>query len=50
MNNEIIKKFAIDKFDKKVIINKPADIADFDGVVFDTKFSAKTCDLIFAFI
>lgn len=49
MNNEIIKKFGIEKYNKKVILNKPADITDFDGIIFDTAIKDKY-DLIFAFI
>ena len=50
MNNEIIKKFAIDKFDKKLILNKPADITDFDGISAGTVLDNDRYDLIFAFI
>ena len=50
MNNETIKKFAIEKFDKKLILNKPADITDFNGIIFDTTIINKKYDLIFAFI
>ena len=50
MNNEIIKKFAIDKFDKKLILNKPADITDFDGISAGTVLGKDRYDLIFAFI
>lgn len=50
MNNETIKKFAIEKFDKKLILNKPADIADFDGISFNTAAGNEKYDLIFAFI
>ncbi len=50
MNNEIIKKFGIEKFDKKLILNKPADISDFDGISFDTAPGKDKRDLIFAFI
>ena len=50
MNNETIQKFAIEKFDKKVILHKPEDIADFDGITFDTVIGKEKYDLIFAFI
>jgi len=50
MNNETIKKFNIEKFNKKLILNKPADIADFDGINADTIINTEKYDLIFAFI
>ena len=36
MNTEIIKKFNIEKFNTKLILDKPNDIADFDGITYDT--------------
>ena len=45
-----IKKFSIEKFNKKLILNKPADIADFDGINTDTIINTEKYDLIFAFI
>ena len=45
-----IKKFSIEKFNKKLILNKPADIADFDGINADTIINTEKYDLIFAFI
>ena len=50
MNSETIKKFAVEKFDKKIILNKPADITDFDGMVFGTAIAKEKYDMIFAFI
>jgi len=50
MNNEIIKKFGIEKFQQKLILNKPADIHDFDGLSFNTAIDKGKCDLIFVFI
>ena len=50
MNGEIIRKFGIEKYDRKTIINKPSDISDFDGLLFDIDFDADSYDLIFAFI
>ncbi|WP_026626142.1 YdeI/OmpD-associated family protein [Dysgonomonas capnocytophagoides] len=50
MNSEIIKKFNIGKFDAKVILNKPVDITDFDGVSFGTTLRKGKYDMIFAFI
>jgi hypothetical protein len=50
MNPEIIKKFAIEKLDKKLILNKPEDIMDFDGISFSTTIGNKKYDLIWAFI
>jgi len=50
MNNVTIKKFAIEKFDKKLILNKPGDIHEFDGVVFSTDINNEKYDLILAFI
>jgi len=50
MNTETLKKFAIEKFDKKLILNKPADIADFDEIDFCTAMGNEKYDLIFAFI
>jgi len=50
MNNEIIKKFGIDKLDKKLILNKPADMTDFDGLSAGNVLGNEKYDLIFAFI
>ena len=50
MNNELIKKFSIEKFDKKLILDKPEDIHAFDGIAYDTDISKDKYDLIFAFI
>jgi hypothetical protein len=50
MNTEIIKKFNIEKFNTKVILDKPNDIADFDGITYDTAIGNGKYNLIFAFI
>jgi len=50
MNNEIIKKFGIEKYHQKLILNKPDDISDFDGMTFSTMQNEDRYDLIFAFI
>ncbi len=50
MNNEVIKKFGIEKYDQKLILNKPVDIDDFDGISFHTTMGKGKYDLIFAFI
>ncbi len=50
MNNEIIKKFGVEKYDQKLMLNKPVDIKDFDGLSFDTIISKDKYNLIFAFI
>ena len=50
MNGEIIKKLGIEKYESKLIINKPSDISDFEGLLFDIDFDAESYDLIFAFI
>ena len=50
MNNEIINKFAIEKYGQKLILNMPAGISDFDGLSFSTVKDKNNYDLIFAFI
>jgi len=50
MNQEIIKKFGIEKYNQKLILNMPADISDFDGMSFSTAIEKDNYDLIFAFI
>ena len=50
MNQEIIKKFGIEKYDQKLFLNMPADILDFDGMFFSTTPDQDSYDLIFAFI
>ncbi|GHT29407.1 hypothetical protein AGMMS49574_06090 [Bacteroidia bacterium] len=50
MNNGLIKKLGIGKFDKKLILNKPSGINDFEGLSFSMKLSKDKYDLIFAFI
>ena len=50
MNQEIIKKFGIEKYNQKLILNLPADISDFNGMSFSTAMEQDSYDLIFAFI
>ena len=50
MNNEIIKKFGIEKYSQKLFLNIPAGISDFDGMSFCTTLNDDKYDLIFAFI
>jgi len=50
MNQEIIKKFGIEKFDQKLFLNMPADISDFDGISFSVTPGKNKYDLIFTFI
>ena len=50
MNNEIITKLRIDKFNDKLILNKPEDITSFDGIDFDISIKREKYDLVFAFI
>jgi len=50
MNSEIIKKFGIEKYDQKLILNMPANISDFDGISFNTALGQTNYDLIFSFI
>ena len=50
MNSEIVKKFGIEKFHHKLILNMPAEIRDFDGMSFSTAFEKDNYDLIFAFV
>jgi hypothetical protein len=50
MSNDTIKKFAIEKYDKKFILNKPSDIHEFDEIIFNTAVNKEKYDLIFAFI
>jgi hypothetical protein len=58
ITNETIKKFAVNKYDKKLLLDKPADILDFDGIdfvkatggVIEAAASGEKYDLIFAFI
>ena len=47
---DTLKKFAIEKFDKKLILNKPVDVADFEGIDYSTAIGNEKYDLIFAFI
>ena len=50
MNQEIIKKFSIEKYDKKLVLNMPADISEFDGMSYRTAMDKDGYDMIFAFI
>ena len=50
MNNEIIKKFGIEKFDQKLFLNIPAGISDFEGMSFSTTPDQDSYDLIFVFV
>ena len=50
MNQEVIKKFGIEKYNQKLILNMPADISDFDGMSFSTVMDKDNYDLVFAFI
>jgi len=50
MNNEIIKKFNIEKYRQKLILNIPADISDFEEISFSTVLDKDKYDLIFSFI
>ena len=50
MNSETLKKFSIEKFNKKLILNKPADITDFEGLDFGDTIGNEKYDLIFTFI
>jgi len=50
MNQEIIKKFAIEKYCHKLILNKPANLLDFDGLTYRTILDNEKYDMIFAFI
>ena len=49
-SNEIVKKFDIDKYDRKLIINIPADVSDFKGLLFNDVFDGDRYNMIFAFI
>ena len=50
MNAPLIQKFNILKYTTKLLLHKPADITDFDGIDFDTEPSKDKYDLIFAFV
>jgi len=50
MNDEIIKKFGIEKYNQKLFLNIPAGISDFDGMSFCTTQNEEKYDLIFAFV
>lgn len=50
MNNKIITTLKISQFNDKLILNKPEDIATFDGIEFDVSIKKTKYDLVFAFI
>ena len=50
MNSEVIRKFGIEKYSQKLLLNKPDNISDFDGIAFNTALDNEQYDLIFAFI
>ena len=50
MNQEIIKKFSIEKYNQKLVLNMPADISDFEGMSFSVVMNKDNYDMIFAFI
>lgn len=51
MASEKIQKLKIEDLPVKLVLNKPEDIRDFDGLKFDVSFQKTTkYDLIFAFI
>jgi hypothetical protein len=50
MDNTIIKKLNIEKYNRKVILNKPDDIRAFEALSFDKIIGKGKYDLIFAFI
>ena len=50
MNSETLKKFSIEKFDKKLILHKPEDVTDFDGIDYASSIGHEKYDMIFAFV
>ncbi|MFT4223082.1 YdeI/OmpD-associated family protein [Dysgonomonas sp.] len=50
MDNTIIKKLNIENYARKVILNKPDDIREFDELSFDKIIGKGKYDLVFAFI
>lgn len=50
MDNTVIKKLNIEKYTRKVILNKPDDITEFDKLSFDEIINKGKYDMIFAFI
>ncbi|OBY78225.1 hypothetical protein BBG47_17720 [Paenibacillus sp. KS1] len=46
----IIDKLNLNKYPMKLILNKPDDMSDFDGLDYDTAIKRDSYDLIFAFI
>ena len=50
MNKEIINKLNVEKYEKKLVINIPADVSDFKGQSFNDVLDGDRYDMIFAFI
>ncbi len=50
MNNETIKKLKIESYNDKLILNKPADIDEFEGLTYDVKEKKERYDLVVAFV
>lgn len=50
MDNAIIKKMNIENYTRKVILNKPENIKEFDEMSFDKIIGKGKYDLVFAFI
>lgn len=48
--NSIIKKLNLLKHPTKLLLNKPEDIKEFDGLEFDTELKKSKYDLIFIFV
>lgn len=48
--NSIIKKLNLLKHPTKLLLNKPEDIKEFDGLEFDTELKQSKYDLIFIFV
>jgi hypothetical protein len=50
MDKNLITSLNIDRYDKKMILNVPADVSDFKGIDFNNLFCAGKYDFVFAFI
>lgn len=50
MNEELMQKLGVDKFERKAILNLPKEIHYFDGIVYDTELKQGTYDLIIVFV
>ncbi len=50
MDSTIIKKLSIENYTRKVILNKPENIREFDEISFDKIIGKGKYDLVFAFI